>query len=85
MKCRVIWCYFTCIFRQENAKVAEEQKADMRRHEQVPPTAKPVLIDAESLQKTLNGLTNMALVHEIALNKDFKLKKPERTAEENVR
>lgn len=57
----------------------------MRRHEQVPPTAKPVLIDAESLQKTLNGLTNMALVHEIALNKDFKLKKPERTAEENVR
>lgn len=89
IKYGIIWIelffVFISISRQENAKVAEEQKAGMRRHEQVPPTAKPMLIDAENLQETLNGLTNMALVHEIALNKDFKLKKPERTTDENVR
>lgn len=66
-------------------KSASSDAYPIKHPDQVPSSAKPVLIDAEGLQKTLQGLTNMALAHEIALNKDFKLTKPERTTEEPVR
>lgn len=60
----------------ERSKPVETRQQDV-----VSAPAKPMFIDAEGLQKTLQGLTNMALAHEIALNKDFQLKKPDRTTE----
>ena len=39
------------------------------------PASPPKFISLEELMKAANGMTNMALAHEIAVNKDFKLEK----------
>lgn len=41
------------------------------------PASPPKFISLEELMKAANGMTNMALAHEIAVNKDFKLEKLE--------
>lgn len=52
------------------------------------PASPPKFISLEELMKAANGMTNMALAHEIAVNKDFKLEKfevPENSFQKTVR
>lgn len=52
------------------------------------PASPPKFISLEELMKAANGMTNMALAHEIAVNKDFKLERfevPENSFEKKVR
>ena len=39
------------------------------------PASPPKFISLEELMRAANGVTNMVLAHEIAVNKDFKLEK----------